>query len=198
MPARDHPDCAIVGVLDQSSGSGNRSKPPWSADGVGSDEMMQGDPVGKLDTGDQAPAFTLPDQDGKPVALADFAGQQVVVYFYPRDDTPGCTKEACQFNENLSAFKRAKVPVLGISADTAAKHQKFREKYGLKFPLLTDADHEVGEAFGAWGEKTMYGKKVIGVIRSTFLVAADGTIARAWYHVKADGHAAKVLEELKG
>jgi len=153
--------------------------------------------MGKLDAGDIAPGFTLPDQDGKPVSLADFAGKQVVVYFYPRDDTPGCTKEACQFNDNLAAFKKAKVPVLGISADTAAKHQKFREKYGLKFPLLTDADHEVGEAYGAWGEKTMYGKKTIGVIRSTFLVAADGTIDRAWYHVKADGHAAKVLEELQ-
>ena len=154
--------------------------------------------MGKLDAGDIAPGFTLPDQDGKPVSLADFAGKQVVVYFYPRDDTPGCTKEACQFNDNLAAFKKAKLPVLGISADTAAKHQKFREKYGLKFPLLTDADHEVGEAYGAWGEKTMYGKKMIGVIRSTFLVAADGTIDRAWYHVKADGHAAKVLAELEG
>ena len=153
--------------------------------------------MGTLAAGDRAPGFTLPDQDGKPVSLGDFAGRQVVVYFYPRDDTPGCTKEACQFNDNLAAFKRAKVPVLGISADTAAKHQKFREKYGLKFPLLTDADHQVGDAYGAWGEKTMYGKKVIGVIRSTFLVAADGTIARPWYHVKADGHAAKVLEELK-
>jgi peroxiredoxin Q/BCP len=153
--------------------------------------------MGKLDAGDIAPGFTLPDQDGKPVSLADFGGKQVVVYFYPRDDTPGCTKEACQFNDNLAAFKKAKVPVLGISADTAAKHQKFREKYGLKFPLLTDADHEVGETYGAWGEKTMYGKKMIGVIRSTFLVAADGTIDRAWYHVKADGHAAKVLEELQ-
>jgi peroxiredoxin Q/BCP len=153
--------------------------------------------MGTLAVGDMAPGFTLPDQDGKPVSLGDFAGQQVVAYFYPRDDTPGCTKEACQFNDNLSAFKRAKVPVLGISADTAAKHQKFREKYGLKFPLLTDADHEVGDAYGAWGEKTMYGKLVIGVIRSTFLVDADGAIARPWYHVKADGHAAKVLEELK-
>ena len=152
--------------------------------------------MGKLDSGDSAPVFTLPDQDGRDVALADFTGRQVVVYFYPRDDTPGCTKEACQFNDNLAAFKKAKVPVLGISADSAAKHQKFREKYGLSFPLLTDADHAVGEAYGAWGEKTMYGKKTIGVIRSTFLIGADGTVERAWYHVKADGHAAKVLEEL--
>ncbi len=152
--------------------------------------------MGKLAAGDNAPGFALPDQDGKPVSLKDFSGQQVIVYFYPRDDTPGCTKEACQFNENLQAFKQAKVQVLGISADNAAKHQAFRAKYGLAFPLLTDADHAVGEAYGAWGEKTLYGKKSIGVIRSTFLIAADGTVRRAWYHVKADGHAAKVLDEV--
>jgi thioredoxin-dependent peroxiredoxin len=152
--------------------------------------------MGKLDAGDKAPAFTLPDQDGTKVSLKDFAGSPVVVYFYPRDDTPGCTKEACQFNDNLRAFTRAKVTVLGISGDTAEKHQKFRTKYGLKFPLLTDADHKVGEAYGAWGEKTLYGKKSIGVIRSTFLIGPDGKVARAWYHVRADGHADKVLAEL--
>jgi peroxiredoxin Q/BCP len=152
--------------------------------------------MGKLAAGDKAPAFTLPDQDGKPVSLEDFAGTQMVIYFYPRDDTPGCTKEACQFNDNLQAFSRAKVAVVGVSGDSAEKHQAFRSKYGLEFPLLTDADHSVGEAFGAWGEKTLYGKKSIGVIRSTFLIAADGTIQRPWYHVKADGHAAKVLAEL--
>jgi thioredoxin-dependent peroxiredoxin len=154
--------------------------------------------MGTLDTGDKAPDFTLPDQDGKDVSLSDFAGRRVVVYFYPRDDTPGCTKEACQFNDNLASFKKAKVPVLGISGDTAAKHQKFREKYGLTFPLLTDADHAVGTDYGAWGEKTMYGKVVIGVIRSTFLIGPDGKILRSWYRVKADGHAVKVLEELAG
>jgi peroxiredoxin Q/BCP len=154
--------------------------------------------MGKLDAGDRAPAFALPDQDGTTVSLDQFAGRQVVLYFYPRDDTPGCTKEACQFNDNLQAFSRAEVQVLGVSADTAAKHQKFRDKYGLTFPLLTDADHAVGEAYGAWGEKTLYGKKTIGVIRSTFLIGPDGTIQRAWYHVKADGHAAKVLEEVTG
>ena len=153
--------------------------------------------MGKFAAGDKAPAFSLPDQDGTKVSLKDFAGKQVVVYFYPRDDTPGCTKEACQFNDNLQAFAKAKVQVLGISGDSAEKHRKFREKYGLTFPLLTDADHTVGEAYGAWGEKTLYGKKSIGVIRSTFLVAADGTIVRPWYHVKADGHAAKVLGELE-
>jgi peroxiredoxin Q/BCP len=152
--------------------------------------------MGKLAAGDKAPAFTLADQDGKKVSLKDFKGQQVVVYFYPRDDTPGCTKEACQFNDNLHAFARAKVPVLGISADSAEKHRAFRSKYGLKFSLLTDADHKVGEAYGAWGEKTLYGKKTVGVIRSTFLIGADGKVVRPWYQVRADGHADKVLAEL--
>ena len=152
--------------------------------------------MGKLSAGDRAPRFTLPDQDDNLVSLKDFAGQRVVVYFYPRDDTPGCTKEACQFNDNLRAFTRAKVPVLGISADSAEKHRAFRSKYGLKFPLLTDADHKAGEAYGAWGEKTLYGKKTIGVIRSTFLIGTDGKVIRPWYQVKADGHADKVLAEL--
>jgi thioredoxin-dependent peroxiredoxin len=147
----------------------------------------------KLQTGDTAPEFTLPDHDGEPVSLADFKGRKVVVYFYPKDDTPGCTKEACGFNDALAQFTEASVPVLGVSSDDAASHQRFRNKYGLEFPLLTDADHAVMEAYGAWGEKTLYGKKSIGVIRSTFLVDEDGRIQKAWYSVKADGHAEKVL-----
>jgi peroxiredoxin Q/BCP len=152
----------------------------------------------KLEAGAKAPSFKLPDHDGNPVSLKDFAGGPLVVYFYPRDDTPGCTKEACQFNDNLRAFNKAGVKVVGISSDPAAKHQRFREKYGLEFPLLTDADHAVMEAYGAYGEKTLYGKKTVGVIRSTFLVDAKGKVQRAWYHVRADGHAAKVLEEIGG
>jgi peroxiredoxin Q/BCP len=152
--------------------------------------------MARLEAGDKAPAFTLPDQDEKKVSLKDFKGETTVVYFYPADDTPGCTKEACQFNDNLRAFSRAKVNVVGISPDGAAKHTKFRAKYGLKFPLLSDPDHAVMEAYGAWGEKTMYGKKTVGTIRSTFLIDGKGVITRAWYNVRADGHAAKVLEEL--
>src|SRR5579862_4199853 len=152
--------------------------------------------MARLSEGDKAPKFSLPDQDGKKVSLKDFAGAPVVVYFYPADDTPGCTKEACQFNENLSAFSRSGAKVVGISPDGAAKHTKFREKYGLTFPLLSDPDHGVMEAFGAWGEKTMYGKKTVVTIRSTFLIDAKGTITRVWYNVRADCHAAKVLEEL--
>ena len=152
--------------------------------------------MARLQAGAKAPEFTLPDQDGKAVSLSDFAGRQVVVFFYPADDTPGCTKEACQFNENLAAFERSGATVVGISPDGDVKHRKFRDKYGLTFPLLSDADRSVMAAYGAYGEKTMYGKKTVGVIRSTFLVGADGTIERAWYNVRADGHAAKVLAEL--
>ena len=151
----------------------------------------------RLDAGDRAPEFTLPDQDSNPVSLGNFAGSPVVVYFYPADDTPGCTKEACQFNENLTAFAHSGAKVVGISPDGATKHVRFREKYGLTFPLLSDPDHTVMEAYGAWGEKTMYGKKTVGTIRSTFLVDGEGKVARAWYNVRADGHAAKVLEELQ-
>ena len=150
----------------------------------------------QLEPGAQAPSFSLPDQDGKTVSLDDFKGSKVIVYFYPKDDTPGCTKEACQFNDNLHAFQRAGVPVLGISADDAASHRAFREKYGLGFDLLSDTDHQVMEAYGVWGEKTTYGRTSVGVIRSTFLVDEQGRIQRAWYNVKADGHAEKVLAEL--
>lgn len=152
--------------------------------------------MAKLQAGDVAPGFTLEDQDGKPVSLSDFAGRRVVVYFYPRDDTPGCTKEACQFNDLLSPFAELGVDVLGVSRDGGTSHQKFRSKYGLTFDLLSDPDHAVMAQYGAWGEKTNYGKTIEGVIRSTFLVGADGRIERAWYNVKADGHAEKVLAAL--
>jgi peroxiredoxin Q/BCP len=153
--------------------------------------------MAKLQPGDPAPRFSLPDQDGKTVSLDDFKDQQVLVYFYPRDDTPGCTKEACQFNENLAQFQQAKVPVIGISADNAASHVKFRNKYGLQFPLLSDSDRSVMKDFGAYGEKMLYGKPTTGVIRSTFLIGSDGKVQKAWYSVKADGHAEQVLKSLK-
>ena len=152
----------------------------------------------RLEPGDLAPPFKLPDQDGNLVALEDFKGGKVIVYFYPADETPGCTREACQFNENLAGFQAANVPVLGISPDPADSHQRFRSKYGLEFPLLTDADHSVMDAYGAWGEKHRYGKTTMGVLRSTFLIDQQGRIERAWHNVKADGHAAKVLTEVTG
>jgi peroxiredoxin Q/BCP len=152
----------------------------------------------RLEPGAIAPTFTLPDQDGKPVDLAGFRGRKVVVYFYPRDDTPGCTKEACQFNDARSGFEDAGVDVLGISADDGDSHRRFRAKYGLNFTLLTDAGNEVATQYGAHGEKMLYGKTTIGVIRSTFLVDEEGRIERAWYGVKADGHADRVLAEVGG
>jgi peroxiredoxin Q/BCP len=154
--------------------------------------------MARLEEGKNAPAFTLKDQDGNAVSLKDFKGSKVVVYFYPKDDTPGCTKEACQFNDNLRAFNKADVTVLGISPDKEEAHVKFRTKYKLKFPLLCDPDKKIMEKYGAFGEKMMYGKKVVGVIRSTFLIDEKGKIEKAWYSVKADGHAAKVLEIAQG
>jgi peroxiredoxin Q/BCP len=147
----------------------------------------------RLAEGDRAPAFTLSDQNGQKVALKDFAGQRVVLYFYPADDTPGCTKEACQFNDEFAAFKKLDVTVIGVSPDNAEKHQAFRAKYGLKFALLSDPEKSVMAKYGAYGEKMMYGKKVTGVIRSTFVIGANGKVERAFYNVRADGHAAKVL-----
>jgi thioredoxin-dependent peroxiredoxin len=152
--------------------------------------------MANLEPGDQAPAFTLPDQDSRPVSLDDFKGRKLLLYFYPADDTPGCTAEACQFNDNLHAFQTAEVPVVGVSPDDAASHQRFRSKFGLRFTLLSDPDHAVAERYGAWGERNRYGRTIVGILRSTFLIDEEGKIERAWYNVKADGHAAKVLEEL--
>jgi peroxiredoxin Q/BCP len=152
--------------------------------------------MGKADVGGEAPRFSLEDEEGNLISLADYAGKRVVVYFYPADDTPGCTKEACQFTDLFDDFLAAGVDVIGISPDNAASHRRFREKYGLTVRLLSDPDHSVMERYGAYGEKTMYGRKTVGVIRSTFLVGEDGRIERAWHHVRADGHAAKVLEAL--
>jgi peroxiredoxin Q/BCP len=152
--------------------------------------------MARLEPGDKAPAFTLTNQNAQKVSLKDHLGERVVVYFYPADDTPGCTKEACQFNDELSSFKKLGVKVLGISPDDAASHVAFRKKYGLNFELLSDPDKKVMEKYGAFGDKMMYGKKVRGVIRSTFLIDPKGKIERAWYGVRADGHAAKVLAQL--
>ena len=154
--------------------------------------------MAKLEVGKKAPAFTLINQDGEKVSLKDFAVQRVVLYFYPADDTPGCTTEACQFNDELKAFAQLDTVVLGVSPNNEASHIKFREKYGLKFNLLCDPDKKMMEKYGAYGEKILYGKTVIGVIRSTFIIGPTGTIERTWYSVKTNGHAAKVLEALQG
>lgn len=152
--------------------------------------------MARLEIGKTAPAFTLLDQDENKLTLKSFRDERVVLYFYPADDTPGCTKEACQFNDELSAFKKLGVKVIGISPDGAEDHVAFRKKYGLKFTLLSDPTKKVMSAYGAYGEKMMYGKKVIGVIRSTFIISPKGKIEADWYGVRADGHAAKVLASL--
>ncbi len=153
-------------------------------------------PSTRLSVGDQAPAFTLPDAQDKPVSLADYAGRKVIVYFYPAAATPGCTKQACDFRDNLSDLNEAGIDVLGISPDKPAKLAKFIEKEGLTFPLLSDPDKTVLTEWGTFGEKKMYGKTVTGVIRSTFLVDEDGTIEVAQYNVRATGHVAKLRRDL--
>ena len=150
----------------------------------------------RLEPGDTAPNFTLPDADGNPVHLADFRGQNVVVYFYPAASTPGCTKQACDFRDNLAELNDAGFDVLGISPDKPAKLAKFRDKEGLTFPLLSDKDRTVLTAYGAYGEKKLYGKTTVGVIRSTFVVGSDGKIEQALYGVKATGHVARLRKEL--
>ena len=150
----------------------------------------------RLETGDKAPAFTLPDADGNTVKLADFKGRKVVVYFYPAASTPGCTKQACDFRDSLAQLNQAGLDVVGISPDKPEKLAKFRDAEGLTFPLLSDPEKKVLTAWGAYGEKKMYGKTVQGVIRSTFVVDEKGNIAVAQYNVKATGHVAKLRKDL--
>ncbi len=151
-----------------------------------------------LEEGDKAPAFKLAADDGSKVSLADLKGSPVVMYFYPADDTPGCTREACAFRDRASELKKLGAKVFGVSPDDVASHVKFRDKFKLNFPLLADPDHAVAEKFGAWREKNLYGKKSMGIVRSTFLIGPDGIIKKVWRSVKVDGHDAKVIEALQG
>ncbi|MCA9174799.1 MAG: thioredoxin-dependent thiol peroxidase [Planctomycetales bacterium] len=150
-----------------------------------------------IEEGDKAPAFSLKSDQGQTVRLSQFKGSPVVLYFYPKDDTPGCTKEACAFRDRSAELKKLGAVVLGVSPDTVASHVKFRDKYELNFPLLEDAEHAVAEKYGAWREKNMYGKKSMGVQRSTFLIGPDGKVVKVWKRVKVDGHDDQVLEALK-
>jgi thioredoxin-dependent peroxiredoxin len=153
--------------------------------------------VARLDVGAKAPAFTLKDQNRSNVALKDYLGARVVLYFYPADDTPGCTKEACQFNDEFEALNALGVVVFGVSPDGANEHQAFIKKYGLRFALLSDPEKTVMQKYGAYGEKMNYGKTILGVIRSTFVIGPTGLIEHAFYNVRADGHPARVLAALK-
>ncbi len=147
---------------------------------------------------DKAPDFTLPDEDGKRVSLKDYRGKDVVLYFYPKADTPGCTIEACQFGEHLPKFEKIKAVILGVSADSPEKQKKFKEKYDLPFTLLADIDKKVCMAYDVIKEKNMYGKTTLGIERTTFLIGPDGKIKHVFHKVKADGHAEEVLAELRG
>lgn len=148
----------------------------------------------KLEVGKTAPEFTLMDQSGKKVSLKDFRGSKLLVYFYPKADTPGCTKQACSLRDYWGELKKAGVTVLGVSPDPVEKQHKFAEKYALNFALLSDPDHKVAEAYGVWDEKSLYGKIFFGIIRSSFLIDENGKIAVAWYKVKPDETAPKALE----
>ena len=150
----------------------------------------------KLEAGAKAPGFTLTDQDGSSVSLADFAGSNVIVYFYPAAGTPGCTTEACDFRDNINSLKSAGYQVLGVSKDTVADLAKFKAEQGLNFPLLSDLDLAVHNAYGAYGEKNLYGKIVTGVLRSTFVLDETGTVELALYNVKATGHVASLRKKL--
>ena len=150
-----------------------------------------------VEVGKKAPAFTLESSEGGKVKLADYAGKVVVLYFYPRDNTPGCTIEAENFRDALPALAKLGAVVLGVSKDSIASHCKFRDKYKLNFPLLTDADGKVMEAYGAWGDKVMYGKKMKGIIRSTVLIGKDGKVKQHWPKVSVKGHVAAVLDAIK-
>ncbi|MBF0237584.1 MAG: thioredoxin-dependent thiol peroxidase [SAR324 cluster bacterium] len=150
-----------------------------------------------LKSGDTAPLhIQVTDQNGTPVTLQQFAGNKVIVYFYPKDDTPGCTKEACGIRDDWTEFSKLGVTVLGVSPDREAAHQKFIEKYQLPFTLLCDPDHQLAEAFGAWGEKKNYGKTYMGLIRSTFILNAQGLVSKVFPRVKAEGHAQQLLKAL--
>ncbi len=147
-----------------------------------------------LAVGDKAPAFKTTDQDGEAVSLGDFKGKKLVLYFYPKDDTPGCTKEACSFRDGWSKFRKRGVAVLGVSTDDEKSHRKFIDKFSLPFPLLADTDKAIVKAYGVWGERSMYGRKYMGTNRVTYLIDEKGKIAAVWPKVKPDGHADEILE----
>jgi peroxiredoxin Q/BCP len=150
-----------------------------------------------IEPGKKAPAFSLKDQAGTLHRLVDYAGKPVVVYFYPKDDTPGCTVETCAFRDNLPQFKSSKAAVVGVSILDEKSKAKFADKYSVTFPLLADADHEIAEKYGVWQKKSRYGRSYMGIVRTTYLIGSDGKVVRRWDNVKVDGHAEDVLSEVQ-
>jgi len=151
-----------------------------------------------IEQGDEAPDFTLPADDGSEVSLSDLRGERVLLYFYPKDDTSGCTAQACDLRDEMPTFEALDVRVIGVSPDPIDSHVEFKEKYDLNFPLLADEDHEVAEAYGVWKEKSMYGRSYMGIERSTFLIDEEGRVERVWRKVRAKKHAELVTEYLGG
>jgi peroxiredoxin Q/BCP len=184
-PSKSRPNAQLAGA------AGTRARSGWATTWKDIEVPDQ-----RLAPGDPAPDFTLPDADGNEVSLSSFHGRRVIIYFYPAAMTPGCTTQACDFRDSLASLAAAGFAVLGISPDSPAKLAKFRDRDGLNFPLLSDPEHEVLEAYGAYGEKMLYGRRSVGVIRSTFVVGPDGRIEQAQYAVKATGHVARLRKEL--
>ncbi len=184
-PSKSRPNAQLAGA------AGTRARSGWATTWKDIEVPDQ-----RLAPGDPAPDFTLPDADGNEVSLSSFHGRRVIIYFYPAAMTPGCTTQACDFRDSLASLAAAGFAVLGISPDSPAKLAKFRDRDGLNFPLLSHPEHEVLEAYGAYGEKMLYGRKSVGVIRSTFVVGPDGRIEQAQYAVKATGHVARLRKEL--
>ena len=149
-----------------------------------------------IDVGDKAPDFALPSDGGDTVRLSDLRGKRVVLFFYPKDNTPGCTKEACGFRDSMPEIEAHNATVLGVSPDSVRSHEGFRDKHGLNFPLLADEDHQVAEAYGAWGKKKLYGREYYGILRSTFVIGANGTVEKVFRKVKPAEHSEEVLREL--
>lgn len=187
-PAAAKPAAAKPAAAKASKGAA-ASKPAARVTGATTSTSAQ-----PVDVGDVAPAFSLPDQAGRVVSSADLAGSAYVLYFYPKDDTPGCTREACDFQEEKKAFAAAKTRVIGVSPDSAERHARFSAKYGLGFTLLSDAERALATAYGVWVMKQNYGRQYMGIQRSTFLVGADGKLQKVWRNVRVNGHVAQVLE----
>jgi peroxiredoxin Q/BCP len=181
-----------------AAASSKKSRPKASQKAASKPLKSDGVSAAGLSEGAQAPAFRLPRDGGDTVSLADYAGKKLVLFFYPRANTPGCTKEAIDFTRLKGDFADAGTQVLGVSADTVKAQESFRSKHQLAVPLISDERHEMLEAYGAWGEKSLYGRKFLGIIRTTVLVGADGRVARIWRNVRVDGHANAVLEAARG